>query len=97
MVSTSVTDDDLNYTKRDIIQGSCPNALASKAQGIEGKQFYEIEIYHTSGLLIIVQSFTSSNFLRVGNFRWRNPGHSVIRENMLLYLERLALRAGKNE
>lgn len=64
--------------------------LLQKPRGQRGNNFSEIEIYHTSGLHVIVQSFTSSHFSRVGSFNWKNPGHSVRRKTMLLYLEEQA-------
>lgn len=66
--------------------------LLQKTRGQKGNNFSEIEIHHTSGLHIIVQSFTSSHFSRVGNFSWKIPGHSIIRE-ICYYTQK---RAGKN-
>lgn len=61
--------------------------LLQKPRGQRGNNFSEIELHRTSGLQIIVQSFISSHFSRVSNFSWKNPGHSIIRENLLLYLK----------
>lgn len=65
MVSASLSDDDLNYTEGAITQRTCSNALTSKAQGKRENNVSETEIYHTSSLAIIIQSFKHPHFLEL--------------------------------
>lgn len=84
MVSASLSGDDLNYTKRAIIQVGCPNPLASNPR--RQREIISLKLRYITRQ-IIVQSFISFHFPRVGYSSWKDPGHSVIRENLLLYLK----------